>query len=262
MSMLLLSLVAMLQNATPTPVPPLEQLIEGTYTNEEQVYFERDAGRTRPPWQSIRIVREGSALLLQRIDAFGTVSRSYPVSVEDDILTIGTCSAAYRQIESDIQQDGSDWYIMHASAGCDSQGENYLELLPEQFGRSGLRMHLPGDGLEATIRMTRARPFTCWVSVRRYADRDNGEADWSFDRGLAIHDQGGRVLVQPEGAPPVVIRMRNVVWPPPSANRPSLVLYVHRPESPDRAESYSWADPDARMVGINLRWVQASCSRA
>lgn len=180
-------LMAMQATAAPDP--------EGTIlTNEEQVYFEREAGRTPPPWLGVRVVVQGGTRLLQPVDAFG------------------------RETGPAFADDGA---------------------------RAGLRV---------------ARPFRCWVSVRRFADRAAGQADWSFDRNL-IHDQGGRVLVTPEGAPPVVIRMRHVVWPPPSTNRPSLVLYVHRPDSPDRAESYSWADPDARMVGINLRWVQASCTR-
>jgi len=53
--------------------------------------------------------------------------------------------------------------------------------------------------------------------------------------------------------------MRNVIWPPPTTNKPSIVLYIHKPDEPDRAESYSWADPGATRIGINLRWVQASC---
>ncbi len=182
----------------------------GVLTNEEQVYFAREAGRSPPPWHGYRVIRQDGETMLQPIDAYG----------------VHTGPAFVDPSEQTVTEFGFDTIV------------------------SGQR-----------IALRSARPFTCWVSVRRHADRANGQADWSFDRNLFLHDQGGRVLVSPEGAPPVVIRMRNVVWPPPSTNRPSLVLYVHRPETPDRAESYSWADPDARMVGINLRWMQASCSR-
>jgi hypothetical protein len=191
-----------LQAAAPQPAGP------GIYTNEEQVYFEREAGRTPPPWVGVEIIDSAEGLRWRTIDPYGQ------------------------------------------------------PLIPTWPYRDNLTALPDGSFADRSVtRYRRARPFTCWVSVRRHADRANGEADWSFDRNLPIHDQGGRVLVQPEGAPPVVIRMRNVIWPAPSTNRPSLVLYVHRPESPDRAESYSWADPDAHMVGINLRWVQASCTR-
>ena len=115
-----------------------------------------------------------------------------------------------------------------------------------------------------TTRLRRARPFRCWVSVKRNRPRADGRDDWSFHRDLVLHDQGGRAAVSAEddNAPGVVLRMRNVVWPEPSPNRPSLVLYVHSPDEPDKALSYSWADPGARMLGINLRWMQASCTLA
>ena len=109
--------------------------------------------------------------------------------------------------------------------------------------------------------LRRARPMSCWVSVRKFADKPDGNADWTFARGLQIFDQGGRVLVEGNGeAPDVTIRVRNVTWARSSRNKPSLVLYIHK-QDPVRAESYSWASPDASLIGVNLRWVQASCSR-
>jgi hypothetical protein len=107
----------------------------------------------------------------------------------------------------------------------------------------------------------RARPFTCWVSVRKFAAKPDGTPDWTFASGLASFDQGGRVAIPGKGeAPDVAIRLRNVTWARGSGNKPSLVLYVHK-DDPERAESYSWASPDASLVGINLRWMQGSCTR-
>ena len=109
--------------------------------------------------------------------------------------------------------------------------------------------------------LRRAVPFTCWVSARKFAGKPDGSDDWTFASGLATFDQGGRVTVPGNGeAPDVTIRLRKVTWAAGSRNKPSLVLYVHRGD-PERAESYSWASPDAALIGINLRWVQASCSR-
>ncbi|MFM7377541.1 MAG: hypothetical protein ACKO1O_05335 [Erythrobacter sp.] len=107
----------------------------------------------------------------------------------------------------------------------------------------------------------RARPFTCWVSVRKFAAKPDGSPDWTYAGNLATFDQGGRVLVPGKGeAPDLAIRLRNVTWAKGSRNKPSLVLYVHK-DDPERAESYSWASPDASLVGINLRWMQGSCTR-
>ncbi|MBV7265197.1 hypothetical protein [Erythrobacter ani] len=130
---------------------------------------------------------------------------------------------------------------------------------------NGLARGADGDGnVIWTIKgseLRKARPFTCWVSVKKFAAKPDGSADWTFANDLPMFDQGGRVLVPGSGeAPDVTIRMRNVTWAKGSRNRPSLVLYVHK-DDPDRAESYSWASPDASLVGINLRWMQGSCRR-
>ena len=100
----------------------------------------------------------------------------------------------------------------------------------------------------------KARRFECWMTGRQ---RDG---DWTFKRGLEIYDQGGMVWLTTDESEPqqVGIKMRNVTWPY-GSNRPSLVLYAYRPGE-DRAVSYAWADPSAERIGINLRWIQASCT--
>ena len=109
------------------------------------------------------------------------------------------------------------------------------------------------------IRM--ASRFACWFAVRKHEPDENGEEDWTFQRGLPIFDQGGRIFLDGgDEAPDVTMRLRNVTWAEGSTNNPVLVLYVHR-DDPVRAESYSWAAPDSDIVGINLRWVQGGCNR-
>lgn len=124
----------------------------------------------------------------------------------------------------------------------------------------GLSMREGGSGWqigESEIR--RARHFSCWVSTRKFAGKEDGSEDWTFSRGLELFDQGGRVFVPGnDEAPDVTVRLRNVTWAKGSRNRPAFVLYMHK-EDPVRAVSYSWASPDAELIGINLRWVQASC---
>ena len=102
----------------------------------------------------------------------------------------------------------------------------------------------------------KARRFECWMTGMQ---RDG---EWTFRRGLEIYDQGGMVWLETEEEAPqqVGIKMRNVHWPY-GNNRPSLVLYAYRPDE-DRAVSYAWADPSAQRIGINLRWMQASCTLA
>ena len=113
--------------------------------------------------------------------------------------------------------------------------------------------------------LRRARPFQCWVAVLNGASHgDSGEgaapADWDFRRGVFIHDQGGRTQITTNEDEPrmVELRLRDVRWPGDS-RRPSLTLYVHEAGS-NRAVSYAWTEGGAERVGINLRWLQASCT--
>ena len=137
-------------------------------------------------------------------------------------------------------------------------GEWHKQALPVET-RDGRITVQAANGVTTELR--RARFFKCWIFSRRYAAKPDGSDDYINTFNLKLHDQGGRVQVSPEGAPSVLIRLRYVIWPPPSTNNPSLVLYIHRPDQPDHAVSYSWADPKADRIGINLRWVQANCIR-
>lgn len=120
-----------------------------------------------------------------------------------------------------------------------------------------------GDGpwLLNGTEMRRATTFTCWMSIRKHAAKPDGSPDYTFAGRLPLFDQGGRVQSGGGDAPEAIFRLRTVYWPAPSTNKPILVLYVHRPDSPDQAVSYAWADPEAKLIGINLRWVQGSCTR-
>lgn len=101
----------------------------------------------------------------------------------------------------------------------------------------------------------KARAFSCWVAVKR-----QDAEGWYFERGLKLHDQGGRFWLTTDEDKPqnIGLKMRNVVWPY-GTNQPSLVLYAYR-EDPDKSVSYAWSEPTSKRVGLNLRWMQASCS--
>jgi hypothetical protein len=105
--------------------------------------------------------------------------------------------------------------------------------------------------------------FACWLSVRREGVADDDPKAWSFDRNIAMHDGGELVWVKTDArAARVGLKIRRPVWPS-GPNQDSLVLYVHdeAADEPARAASYGWADPGAQRLGINLRWMQASCSQ-
>lgn len=79
---------------------------------------------------------------------------------------------------------------------------------------------------------------------------------------LRLHDQGGIVRINDEENEheQIALKMRNVDWPM-GNNRPSRVLYTYRDGDEENAVSYAWTSPDEPRIGINLRWVQVSCTQ-
>lgn len=127
--------------------------------------------------------------------------------------------------------------------------------------------HVFGNRAGIPHELRRVRPFECWVAVLRGARHgdsgaDAAPSDWYFKRGVLLHDQGGvaRIVTDETPARTLSLRLRRVEWPV-GDNRPSLTLYVME-EGSDRAVSYAWAEYDAERLGINLRWMQASCTHA
>lgn len=241
--MILLAAAATLSVAT---------LLPGTFTNEEQVYFAKEAGKAVPPWTGVEITPEGDAFRLRRVDAFGvpgpesqllTVSRRTVKGHDVLSITSGDCTRDYAEVPRGLT-------IVNTSGKC--TGSAGITTVTEP----GIAM-TTADG--TILELQRARPFRCWVSIPRKALKD-GKTDWWFKSGLMLHDRGGRVTATTDEAVPqrFTLRMRNVVWPS-GNNAPSLVLYVHG-NDPDSAISYSWADPSAKRVGINLRTMQGSCT--
>ena len=85
----------MLLLLTLAPVPTAT--LDGTWTNMEQVYFDKEAGRQPPAWTGIRI-RGGK---WEIIDAFGTpagITVTPPATVESD----GPGRIIFRQDGRDI----------------------------------------------------------------------------------------------------------------------------------------------------------------
>lgn len=113
-----------------------------------------------------------------------------------------------------------------------------------------------GNDTGVPYKFLKQQTFTCWVFARDEASEEGG----IFKNGLQISDQGGEIWVPlSEEGKKVGIKMRNVHWPY-GNNRNSLVLYAHNDDS-GRAVSYAWTEPDGDRIALNLRWIQASCTK-
>ncbi|WOE75399.1 hypothetical protein [Alterisphingorhabdus coralli] len=228
-------------------------LLEGTFSNEEHVYFEKEADRPAPPWMSLNISEEEDVLWLREVDAYGAELAqpqqvSFAATNNRAVLSLGDCKHDYVW-----QEEGWSYAPEQHLTAC------HQRYTISRIDDGGLTVQFV-DGQESSLK--RARQVQCWAAIPKKEKKEGGSTDWYFANKLEIHDQGGRVRIggDESGAEEAILRMRQVYWPQPSRNRPSLVLYISKPDNPDRSVSYSWADVDATRVGINLRWMQASCT--
>lgn len=106
-------------------------------------------------------------------------------------------------------------------------------------------------------KLRKVNPFSCWVGIRK---RDS--EDYHFQSGVGLDDGGRMVWLETDEEPPqrYGLKMRNVKWPT-GTSRDSRVLYVHEDGNAESAVSYAWGDPAASFLGINLRFLQASCTQ-
>lgn len=268
----------------------LTNLFEGRWDNDRHVFFADAAGldeATLAPRQHVEITRvalagdEQSEAGVVKFKAIRTVDGETPAELIHTFIIDAETQSIRQSLAAPaglLPPEPIDCQINWARSSGQFKGSASGEACPLIFSRpeegGALNVTLTlsenefwvqsarGDAL-VEARMRRARQFECWTAILRGADHgDSGEGmnDWDFQRGVKLHDQGGVAELMTDEETPRLIRLklRDVDWPY-GTNRPSLTMYVHEGES-DRAVSYTWTEAGAERIGINLRWIQASCT--
>jgi len=222
-------------------------LLPGTYTNEEQFYFQRNLGMPESsllPRMTLTVEPDGNDFIsrTENVNTGDKTQVRLTYRVEDGRIR----SREIRKGEPDCERVFTRAFESFLGEGCDGH---------VRVTREGLSF----GPLDNPFKMHRAVGFKCWVSPQK----ENGE--YGFQSDLSIHNQGGRIWVEAAGEgeeahPRVGLKLRHVEWPI-GRNRDSLVLYAYRGDEEDKAVSYVWAAPDTSRIALNLRWMQASCER-
>ncbi len=224
----------------------LETLLTGHFANKEQAAFSE--ALTKPGdaafdvVYSLTVAPDGDALSVVSTNGALVPAMTWTAAIKDQSLHIesdGPCRGAASAF--------LDGFVIDFDKACPLAEAT---ILPQ-----GIYLAATED--RPALHMTRASHYSCWVTMPR---KDG--SGWFFKAGVPLHDQGGEVWIDTDEKAPqrIGLKMRQAVWPY-GISRESLVLYVHKPENPDKAASYTWANPGADRIGLNLRWMQASCTR-
>jgi hypothetical protein len=104
-------------------------------------------------------------------------------------------------------------------------------------------------------KLARARRFTCWAAL----EQEESE-EWQGFRDLELHDQGGRAALEVEGEEEAgyTVLLEQRVYKG-EEKIPVLKLALEEAGS-EESKAYTWANPDAWRIGMNLRWMQVGCT--
>jgi len=110
------------------------------------------------------------------------------------------------------------------------------------------------------LRARRVTRYAGWAALqRRRIDPDAADDDYVLLRDLALHDEGCIIPITDAGKPTgYAIELARLTY---QDTRTAVLKLGVISEATGETLSYSWAEPGAERIGINLRWIQAGMTR-
>jgi hypothetical protein len=139
-------------------------------------------------------------------------------------------------------------------------------LLPLGFEREGEWLHIrlyadQARGADAREDARLVRWFGGWAAINGGGPKaDAASRDWHMNRGLRIGSEGGRFELNWRDSSPsgYSLTLERLTYR--EGNVPVIKLSIVEDAS-GNALAYSWANPEATAIGINLGWVQVGLQR-
>lgn len=112
-----------------------------------------------------------------------------------------------------------------------------------------------GHKLKIPHKLKRCIKYKGWVSLQK-AGYEN---EYEYQKDIILHDQGQKVRIYSNEGKPLKysFELSNVVY---GKDVEVLKLAIYE-DGKDKALIYTWAEPGAKRVGVNLRWLQIGLTK-
>jgi len=243
----------------------IEVMLAGLYVNANQTYFDGRLKVDNPqPRADIQIIAGDSP------NEFSVTykSKTADTTIEQEWVLISDDEAGAVRMEiSDIEGTSQCPLYWHREAAqfratlhddCDNKGAG-----PSELVLSSHQLWWTNHNSGAPYELHRAREFTCYADVPGVG----GGRDEPYNRydNLKIHDQGADAWFETAEGRRLGISLFAVDWPINNYDgfftRDSLVVYILEQfeDGSVKEHGYSFTEPDVQRIGINLKWMLASC---
>lgn len=254
-----LLLVCWSQSSLASEVRDVFEVLEGEYNNNEQVWqraLDGDRSLTKQHW-AWSVTSERSLGLSvtqgQSPDApeltfeFGLTHEGIRSEVRFADGTSTQCVYAWSKtadgFEGRLEQDASCAEPLPALWQI---GREFLTITPASAG---------GEGDSTPFRARRVSYYKGWIALSRQSiDERAADDDYLFLADLRAHDEGFITPILDQGQPTgYAVELARLTY----QNTGVAVLKLGIiEEATGETLAYSWANPGAALIGINLRWVQ------